>query len=341
VHPKELPFPIKFLPDIFTEFRKQVEKTSKIMAPFPAPTSLKVPGGIQVGNIELPEAPVPSAFLPTPGGENLGALTFKGGETEGKKRLEDYFWNGDHLRNYKETRNGLLGADYSSKFSAWLSVGALSPRYIYQQVKQYEAERVSNDSTYWLIFELLWRDYFRYVAKKYGDTLFREGGIRNKPIKYRNNAELFGRWAQGQTGAPFIDANMRELLASGFMSNRGRQNVASYFVKDLGLNWQLGAAWFEYLLVDYDPCSNWGNWNYVAGVGNDPRENRYFNIAKQAETYDPKGFYIKTWLPELSKVPAYRLNHPDDWSRQEMKDYGITFGNQYPFPVVKARKEMA
>lgn len=341
VHPKELPFPLKFLPDIFTEFRKQVEKASKIYPPYPTPTQLKVPGGIQVGNIDLPLEAVASPFLPTPGGENLGGWAAKGGEKEGLARLHYYLWEADLLQNYKETRNGLLGGDYSSKFSAWLSFGALSPRQVYHEVKQYEAKRISNDSTYWLVFELLWRDYFRYVAKKYGNAIFNEGGTKNKAPKSRNNPELFARWAGGNTGAPFIDANMRELLATGFMSNRGRQNVASYLVKDLGLNWQLGAAWFEYLLVDYDPASNWGNWNYVAGVGNDPRENRYFNIAKQAETYDPKGMYIKTWVPELYRVPAYRLNHPDEWSRQEMKEYGITLGSDYPYPVAKPQRQVA
>lgn len=341
IHPTELPFPLKFLPDIFTEFRKQVEKTSKINPPYPAPSTIKVPGGIQVGQIELPRNNFDALDLPTADQANLGGMTFVGGETEALKRLDDYIWQGDHLRQYKETRNGLLGMDYSSKFSPWLANGCISARYIYSQVKKYEAERVSNESTYWLIFELLWRDYFKYVGKKYGNAIFNQGGIRNVTDKSRHDEMLFQAWASGRTGAPFIDANMRELLASGFMSNRGRQNVASFFVKDLGLNWQYGAAWFEYLLLDYDPCSNWGNWNYVAGVGNDPRENRYFNTAKQAETYDPKGYYIKTWLPELIRVPAYRLNHPDEWTRTEQRDYNVTFGVDYPYPIFKQRKQVA
>lgn len=334
IHPTELPFPLKFLPDVFTEFRKQVEKSSKINAPYPAPTKLKVPGGIQVGNVDIPTLETDNLMLPSTNlVPNLGKIEFMGGETAALARLEHYFWETDQLKNYKETRNGLLGMDYSSKFSPWLAVGAISSRYIYHQVKQYEAKRHNNDSTYWLVFELLWRDYFKFVAKKYGNTLFRPTGIKNINLKHRNSPELFGKWASGQIGAPFVDANMRELLATGFMSNRGRQNVASYFIKDLGLNWQLGAAWFEYLLLDYDPCSNWGNWNYMAGCGNDPRENRYFNIAKQAETYDPKGHYVKTWLPILAKVPAYRLNHPDEWTRQEQEEFGVKLGQHYPHSV--------
>lgn len=89
---------------------------------------------------------------------------------------------------------------------------------------------------------------------------------------------------------------MKELLSTGYMSNRGRQNVASYLTKDLRINWTFGAAWFESQLIDYDPCSNWLNWAYVAGVGNDPREDRYFNIESQVKKYDPKGDYVKLWL---------------------------------------------
>lgn len=341
IHPTELPFPLKFLPDIFTEFRKQVEKTSKIAEPFPTPVNLKVPGGIQIGNIDIPKSTEAFGVLPDPGGQNLGGLEFTGGENAALERLDNFIWKSEKLCTYKETRNGSLGLDYSSKFSPWLAIGSLSPRYIYQQVKLYEQTRTKNDSTYWLIFELLWRDYFKFVAKKFGKLLFRPTGIRNVEIKHINNAEHFNRWALGQTGMPFVDASMKELLATGFMSNRGRQNVASYFVKDLGLNWQLGAAWFEYLLVDYDAASNWGNWNYIAGCGNDPRENRHFNIAKQAETYDHKGLYIKTWLPELSKAPAYRLNHVDSWSVEEQAEYNVTLGITYPFPIETNQKILA
>jgi deoxyribodipyrimidine photo-lyase len=115
----------------------------------------------------------------------------------------------------------------------------------------------------------------------------------------------------GKTGQPFIDANMRELAATGFMSNRGRQNVASYLVHDLNVDWRWGAEYFESVLIDYDVCSNYGNWNYVAGIGNDPREDRYFNPKRQAALYDPKAEFIKRWIPELSSWDAKRLIEAD------------------------------
>ena len=146
-----------------------------------------------------------------------------------------------------------------------------------------------------MIFELLWRDYFRYIAMKWGNAIFQPGGIKGETPAARPDRRLFEKWREGRTSQPFIDANMRELLLTGWMSNRGRQNVASYLVRDLRQAWWLGAEWFESQLIDYDPCSNWGNWNYVAGIGNDPRENRYFNPRTQAERYDPNGDFVQLW----------------------------------------------
>ena len=263
--------------------------------------------------------------------DSRAALPFKGGETEGLRRLRHYFWEKDQVVQYKETRNGLIGPDYSSKFSAWLSMGCLSPKLIYHELKRYERERVSNESTYWLFFELLWRDYFRLMGKKYGNRIFQKGGTQEKDLRIlKNNQELFTLWAEGRTGVPFIDANMRELAATGWMSNRGRQNVASFLVKDLKVNWQMGAEYFESQLVDYDPCSNWGNWNYVAGVGSDPREDRYFNILTQAKNYDPNGDFVKLWCPELADVPADKIHRPDFLSTAER--------NGYPKSIVRIDK---
>ena len=146
----------------------------------------------------------------------------------------------------------------------------------------------------------------------------------------KNDYQLLQVWIEGRTGIPFIDANMRELAQTGFMSNRGRQNVASFLVKDLGVNWQMGADYFESLLLDYDPCSNYGNWNYLAGVGSDPRENRYFNILAQAKKYDPKGAYVKRWLPELANLPHDIIHRPDMISSQQERTYNFHLGEDYP-----------
>lgn len=336
-HPRDLPFWVSRLPDVFTEFRKAIEKQSKIRPTVATPALVKVPEGIEIG--KMPEIYELILFSTLPVSDNRSVLPFKGGESEALRRLQSYFWDSDQLKVYKETRNGLLGADYSSKFSLWLAYGCISPRQIYEEVKRYEALRIANDSTYWLIFELIWRDYFRFITLKYGSRLFKVTGIQyNLELKWNHRHDLFEKWVNGQTGVPFIDANMRELQLTGFMSNRGRQNVASFLAKDLKIDWTWGAAYFESQLIDYDVCSNWGNWNYVAGVGNDPRENRYFNIYTQATRYDEKGDYVKTWLPELANVPSSLIHQVWNLDNAAQKQYGIQLGVNYPTPIIPANK---
>ena len=300
-HLDDLIQPIDQLPDVFTSFRKKQEKYAKVREEVATPDLIMSP-------------PLPQAVIP--GLDEFGysvsdavqdertVIQLVGGEKLAWARLEHYFWEADELKNYKWTRNGLLGEDYSSKFSPWLAHGCISPRSIFHEVQRYEKERKKNVSTYWLVFELIWRDYFRFVCLKYGRKVFFKGGIKDLVPDYENDRAVFHQWMNGETGQPFVDANMKELKLTGIMSNRGRQNVASYLVKDLQIDWRWGAAWFEHMLADYDVCSNWGNWMYVAGVGNDPRENRYFNVPRQAEKYDPKGEYVRHWLgPDALQSP--------------------------------------
>lgn len=296
-HARDLPFQINFIPDVFTEFRKKVERSAKIRAIFDAPIVLpKIEKSIKLGDIPTLKD---LGFDEELKHDSRAVLDFKGGESNALSRLNDYIWQKDLLKTYKETRNQLIGGDYSSKFSAWLSVGCISPRKIYEEVKKYESEVLSNDSTYWLVFELIWRDYFHFIALKFGTRIFKTSGIKNDLLQeWKRDKPSFGKWVNGETGVPFIDANMKELQLTGYMSNRGRQNVASFLTKDLGIDWTWGASYFESQLIDYDVCSNWGNWNYIAGVGNDPREDRNFNIARQADMYDKNGDYVKLWLSE-------------------------------------------
>ncbi len=261
---------------------------------------------MKVQNLSLPPN-IPKINLPSL--ESLGlneikldkrsVLEFKGGEEQALKRLHYYFQETKLVLNYKNTRNELIGGDYSSKFSPYLAFGCISPRKIYHELKIFEGNNVANESTYWLIFELLWRDYFRFLMKKHQNKFFLSNGLKTG---HTTNAKIdhkkIQQWINGETGIDFIDANMLELKLTGFMSNRGRQNVASYFCHDLNLDWRFGAAYFEQQLIDYDVCSNWGNWAYLAGVGNDPREKRIFNIEKQSKDYDPKFSYRKLWLVE-------------------------------------------
>lgn len=291
-HAEDLPFSIKDIPDVFTTFRKKIEKDAVIRKPFERPTEIHSP---EIPSLQLPT--LEDLGLVFSSIDSRAAIPFKGSETEAVQRLNHYFYETKCLSNYKETRNGMVGANYSSKFSAWLAMGCISPRYIYDEVKKYEKEFGANDSTYWLIFELLWRDFFRFMFKKYQTKFFLYSGIKTDKVNSKSlNEKLLSQWINGTTKSDFINANMLELKLTGFMSNRGRQNVASYFCNELNMDWRLGAAYFEEQLIDYDVCSNWGNWAYLAGVGNDPRGHRYFNIEKQANDYDKKMEFRKLWL---------------------------------------------
>ncbi len=326
------------VPDVYTQFRKGCEKRSSVRSTLPAPESLApLPDDVDPGGIP---SLADLGYESDGDVDARGVLPFEGGETRGLARVREYIWEEDRLKKYKKTRNGLLGANYSSKFSPWLAHGCISPRTIHEEVERYEGQRVSNKSTYWMKFELIWRDFFTYVTWKAGDSLFHPGGIIGNDIDWKYHDESFERWAKGTTGIPFVDANMRELNRTGFMSNRGRQNVASMLSQSLKLDWRMGAAYFESRLVDYDVASNWGNWAYNSRVGNDPRA-RYFNIVKQAQRYDADGDYVRHWLPELEDVKDAYIHEPHKMSRSEQETAGCILGADYPMPVVDLDKTYA
>ncbi|MFS4469506.1 DASH family cryptochrome [Maribacter sp. 2210JD10-5] len=294
-HPEDIPYEnYQQLPEVFTNFRKKCEKYSKVRPTLPIPNP-------------LPERNLLDSTTKIPGLRDLGlsdfdkdartAFPFKGGESRAIARINEYFWETKKLAYYKKTRNGLLGKDYSSKLSAWLANGSISPRTIYWEVKRFEKEIKKNQDTYWLIFELIWRDYFKYISLKHGDKIFHQGGILKKEYEWNNSSEALESWINGTINESFVNANMRELALTGWMSNRGRQNVASFWSKELKQDWRVGASYFESLLVDYDVHSNWGNWMYNSGVGNDPRD-RKFNIKRQADMYDRNGAFQNQWLQE-------------------------------------------
>ena len=290
-HPEDIPFELGALPEVFTLFRKQCEKRSTVRKVLPEIASMPEENRLEY-TFQIPT-------LPDLGLEQIeqhpnSAFPFKGGSEQAKSRLDHYFWDTNKLSYYKQTRNGLLGIDYSSKLSAWLANGSISSRQIYWEIIDYEKEVKKNQSTYWLIFELIWRDYFKYIALKHQDAIFHLGGILNKDYHWDIADAKVNSWIEGTTREPFVNANMIELNKTGWMSNRGRQNVASYFAKDLLMDWRIGAAYFESQLIDYDVHSNYGNWMYVAGVGNDPRD-RKFNVRFQAERYDEGGKFQRLW----------------------------------------------
>lgn len=290
-HPEDVGYKDwKEIPEVFTVFRKKGEAKVLVRKCLPSPNAFPENNYFQT-------EPIPSL-------EDLGYLSleipshtafpFKGGTKAAHKRIQHYFWETKKLSTYKLTRNGLVGTDYSSKLSAWLALGCISAKEIYWEIKAYEKKIGSNESTYWLFFELIWRDYFKYIALKHGNRIFYLSGILNKHYTWKSSKKALELWTQGKTNEAFVNANMIELQQTGWMSNRGRQNVASFWAKEWEQDWRVGAAYFESYLIDYDVHSNYGNWIYQSGVGNDPRD-RKFNIKKQAEQYDPQQEFVKLW----------------------------------------------
>ncbi|KAI1643618.1 cryptochrome [Daldinia loculata] len=282
------------------------------------------------------------------------AHPFRGGEDSAHCRLDHLIQSGS-ASLYKSSRNGLLGSDFSTKLSAYLAQGCITARQVHDKLVAYEdgkdkslAESQGygdgeNEGTKAIRFELLWRDYMRLCTRKFKEKLFLRSGFRDdrankwKSAKKEDIADgqqesadeiskIVQRIFDGTTGMGLIDASQRELLHTGYTSNRARQNVASFLAKHLCIDWRYGAEWYEMLLVDYDVSSNWANWQYVAGVGNDPRgEARIFNPVKQAFDYDKDGEYVRCWVPEVRKLEKLEnvfqawTTPKEDWDRFGLK----------------------
>lgn len=289
----------------FTPFRKKLEVMS-VPEPIQAPTSLPRAPLQLVPDQSLPDW-IPARYRSA---GNV-APDFEGGEKAAIKHLEAYF-SGQLPSDYKNVRDQLDGWDNSSKLSPWLAAGCLSPRRIVKHLSRYEQANGANESTYWLFFELLWREYFHWLALAQKDTLFQLRGLRENPPRTCLHPERYRKWCHGNTPWPLVNACMRQLQTSGYLSNRGRQIAASCFVNELGMDWRYGAAWFEHQLIDFDVASNWGNWQYIAGVGVDPRGGRHFDLASQAAKFDADGVYVARWAPH---TPDTTLDSVDaaDW----------------------------
>lgn len=318
------------VPDVFTNFRKKVEKSSHVRNTISKPTKLpKV-------NVKEKSHAVKAIKLSH---DKRSSVIFQSSEADALNHLQEYVWEKKLPKKYKYTRNQLIGKDFSTKFSIWLGIGSLSPRRVYEEVEKFEDKYGSSKSTYWIKFELTWRDFFRYQAVKQGKLMFAEKGMEQKNILWSENDEYLKAFRNGKTGYPLIDAGVRELKKTGFMSNRARQNVASFFTKNLHLDWRIGAAFYEKYLLDFDVSSNYGNWQYVSSIGNDGRGFRYFNIITQAKKYDAAN-YIKTWIPKLSKLQDEHVYEPWKISEGEMKMYDFTYGQDYPRRIVDFRKSI-
>jgi deoxyribodipyrimidine photo-lyase len=326
----DLPFPVTHCPDHFSGFRKEVERIVPIREPLATPKrmhfkslSFIVPGVI----------PSIKDFFPNVNGQYQTHI--KGGESKALQNLERYC---NHLLEEpynKEKKEFFSVATQTSLFSPYLAQGCLSPKMIYSHVCKMPEDFVRMENSKILYSDLLYRDFLRFMGKKHGRKIFLFEGISsNQEMSFpENNMDNFTLWSEGRTGIPIIDANMKQLNTTGFMSKRGRQLCASFLIHELKLNWQLGAEYFESRLIDYDPCSNWGNWGNLAGVGSEAKPDKHMNPVFQGKKYDPNGHFVKHWIPELNAVPVKFIHQPHLWEQHISYDKSFVLGKNFPKPV--------
>ncbi len=281
-------------PRVFSQFRRGLERPTEPPLPPPDLAGLGDPWD------ELPRSWLaPPAAPAAAGADPRSAFPFAGDEPTALARLQHYLFESEGLRTYKATRNGLVGTDFSSKFSPFLGVGSLSVRRIWQEVQRYQELHGADEGSMWMQQELLWREFFLWSEQRHGDAFHAPGGLQQRPPDWVEDRERFVRWTRGDSGHPLIDAQLRELLATGYLSNRGRQWVASHFINELRLPWIWGARFFEWCLIDAHPALNTGNWAYLAGVGSDPSSfgstPRRFDLERQVRLYDPDQSHRRLW----------------------------------------------
>ncbi|KAF7774493.1 deoxyribodipyrimidine photo-lyase [Pseudoalteromonas citrea] len=308
----QLPFDLAELPKSFSSFRKFIERDAQCERTETIP---------QRPCFHLPPPPCLMQFKLPKYLINTQNNDYYGGEENAQKHLRGYF-NSDAASGYKQTRNALHGNHFSTLFSPYLAHGALSPQQVLRALNEYENQHGSNESTYWIYFELLWREYFHWYSQLHQSALFKFTGITNTKPLTSFYPQRFAAWCNGNTPEPLINALINELNKTGWISNRGRQIIASYLVNELQVDWRYGAAYFEQRLIDYDVASNWGNWQYIAGVGADTKGGRHFNIQKQVRLYDPDGEYTRQWSPTKTQSTSRNLAEYTDmtgWPNEQSR----------------------
>ncbi len=254
------------------------------------------------GNYDLRTAYV-SLIEPNPN------LLLSGGRSEALSRIQSRALR-PHA-NYKKNHNMLHIP--TTQLSAYIKFGCVSIREVFYAIKT--AQGIGSD----IIRQLVWRDFYANLLYEHPSVLGRALKPVYNRVNWRHNAGYLDAWKRGETGFPIVDAGMRQLNTVGYMHNRARLIVASFLVKTLLLDWREGEKYFATQLLDYDPASNNGNWQWVAGTGADSQPYfRIFNPWNQSENYDNDAEYIKTWIPALKDVPA---KHIHEWYK---------YGEQHP-----------
>jgi deoxyribodipyrimidine photo-lyase len=265
-----------------------------------APRRLSVPSGPAAGELPATDALTDGELSPD---------RAPGGEDEGRKRMRAFLR--DDLSRYEDQHDDLPGDD-TSRLSAYIRWGCVSPA----ELAAAAAGRRGGGA---FVRQLAWRDFHHQVLAA-TPTLPRRD-YRPRGDRWSRSERALEAWREGRTGYPLVDAAMRQLRREGFMHNRGRMTVGSFLCKDLYVDWRAGAWHFWDLLSDGEIANNAGNWQWIAGTGNDTRPNRVLSPVRQAERFDPEGHYVRRYLPELESVRGKAIFRPWEMEGFERLDY--------------------
>lgn len=271
-HKEDLPFPIKDIPDEFSVFKKKIERESTIRGVSDRPNTVAVPAISEEGEIpSLQELGYDDEEI-----KLASTMVVHGGESQAKLFLENLSSGVTHNK----------GPFSHSYLSPWIQLGCISVHDVYKFLQE---NRQSLPSKVYdvLLMGLLWRDYYRFMFKKYGNTFFKPNGFSkvDKTLELDFDNPAFKAWCQGQTGHSLVDEVMEKLNRTGIISHEGRLLVAHYLVDELRISHLLGASYFESTLLDYCPASGYGNWSHVAGVGTSKKDNAPKNLEKLCKDF--------------------------------------------------------
>jgi deoxyribodipyrimidine photo-lyase len=320
---------------VFTPYWRAARERGEPAAPLPAPGKIKrldPPDSAASESLALADLGLEPRKPDWAGGLREAWMP---GEAGAQDLLESFI--GNRLSGYAEGRNR-PDRDSTSRLSPHLRFGEIGPRQIWHALamarESGEAAGSSTDAEKFLS-ELGWREFSYHLLFHNPDLASRNYDSRFDAFPWQADPEARRRWQRGQTGIPLVDAGLRQLWTTGWMHNRVRMVVASFLIKHLLQDWRAGEAWFWDTLVDADPANNAASWQWVAGSGADAAPYfRVFNPVTQGETWDPKGDYVRRWVPELASLPADMIHQPWKADAAALRKAGIEPGRGYPQPMI-------
>ncbi|MDU5336784.1 deoxyribodipyrimidine photo-lyase [Enterococcus sp.] len=259
------------------------------------------------------------------------------GEEAATRQLKKFVKNS--VEKYEKARDIPI-LDETSHLSRYLRTGEVSIRTVWQALQEEKPSQGRNTFEK----ELCWRDFYNMIFTNHPRQQKQPIQAQFRFIKWENNQEKFEKWQEGKTGFPIVDAAMRQLKETGWMHNRLRMITASFLTKDLLIDWRWGERYFQQQLIDYDPASNIGGWQWAASTGTDAVPYfRVFNPTTQSEKFDPEGKFIKKYVKELGSLPEKLIHQPDKMTKEEQEEYSMILDQDYPSPIVnhKERRKRA